>query len=104
MYLMICCCSIILSFGISAAVLVAQFIVFYHKSFGCLSAVYCMDCKLNFDDNADYRQKDIFDLKDWTQEDERDVRAAQANLNYIGLDGNIGCLGICGFHFYCLFS
>ena len=52
-----------------------------------------MDCKLNFDDNADYRQKDIFSLKDWSQEDERDLRAAQANLNYIGLDGNIGCLG-----------
>jgi succinyl-CoA synthetase beta subunit len=54
--------------------------------------VYCMDCKLNFDDNAEFRQKDIFGLKDWAQEDERDVRAANANLNYIGLDGTIGCL------------
>merc|ERR1712004_758359 len=54
--------------------------------------VYCMDCKMNFDDNAQYRQKDIFDLKDWTQEDERDIMAAKADLNYIGLDGNIGCL------------
>ena len=53
-----------------------------------------MDCKLNFDDNAEFRQKDIFDLKDWSQEDERDVRAAKANLNYIGLDGTIGCLGM----------
>jgi len=55
--------------------------------------VYCMDCKLNFDDNASYRQKEIFALKDWSQEDERDRQAAQANLNYIGLDGTIGCLG-----------
>ena len=61
------------------------------------SVVYCMDCKLNFDDNADYRQKEIFALKDWGQEDERDRRAADANLNYIGLDGSIGCLGKCFF-------
>jgi succinyl-CoA synthetase beta subunit len=54
--------------------------------------VYCMDCKMNFDDNAQYRQKELFALKDWAQEDERDVLAAQADLNYIGLDGSIGCL------------
>ncbi|KAM4045471.1 succinate--CoA ligase [ADP-forming] subunit beta, mitochondrial [Anomaloglossus baeobatrachus] len=52
----------------------------------------CMDAKINFDSNAAYRQKDIFDLRDWSQEDERDQQAAQADLNYIGLDGNIGCL------------
>jgi succinyl-CoA synthetase beta subunit len=54
--------------------------------------VYCMDCKLNFDDNAEFRQKEIFALKDWSQEDERDQRAYKANLNFIGLDGTIGCL------------
>merc|ERR1712142_1282970 len=54
--------------------------------------VFCMDCKMNFDDNAEFRQKSIFDLKDWSQEDERDVIAAKADLNYIGLDGSIGCL------------
>ncbi|PVD18655.1 hypothetical protein C0Q70_21205 [Pomacea canaliculata] len=54
--------------------------------------VYCMDAKINFDDNAAYRQKEIFSLRDWTQEDERDHRAALADLNYIGLEGNIGCL------------
>merc|ERR1712165_161347 len=54
--------------------------------------VYCMDCKMNFDDNAAYRQKDIFDLKDWTQEDPSDIMAAKADLNYIGLEGSIGCL------------
>ncbi|CAI9720093.1 succinate--CoA ligase ADP-forming subunit beta, mitochondrial [Octopus vulgaris] len=54
--------------------------------------VYCMDCKLNFDDNAAHRQKDIFAWKDWSQEDPRDHQAADADLNYIGLDGSIGCL------------
>ncbi|CAO2622831.1 Succinate--CoA ligase [ADP-forming] subunit beta, mitochondrial [Lemmus lemmus] len=54
--------------------------------------VLCMDVKINFDSNSAYRQKKIFDLQDWTQEDERDKNAANANLNYIGLDGNIGCL------------
>ena len=52
-----------------------------------------MDCKMNFDDNAHYRQSEIFAMRDWSQEDERDVQAAQSDLNYIALDGNIGCLG-----------
>lgn len=52
-----------------------------------------MDCKLSFDDNAMHRHKELFQLKDWTQEDEREVEAAQFDLNYIGLDGSIGCLG-----------
>ena len=52
-----------------------------------------MDAKLNFDDNAAHRQKDIFSQRDWSQEDERDVQAAKADINYIGLEGNIGCLG-----------
>lgn len=51
-----------------------------------------MDCKINFDSNAGYRQKDIFALQDWSQEDKREHIAAGLNLNYIGLDGNIGCL------------
>ncbi len=51
-----------------------------------------MDCKINIDDNAEFRQKEIFSKKDETQEDWRDVKAAKANLNYIGLDGEIGCL------------
>ncbi|XP_064638134.1 succinate--CoA ligase [ADP-forming] subunit beta, mitochondrial-like [Lineus longissimus] len=54
--------------------------------------VYCMDCKMNFDDNAEYRQAEVFDRKDWSQIDEKEVRAQKANLNYISLDGNIGCL------------
>lgn len=59
-----------------------------------------MDCKLNFDDNAAHRQKDIFAWKDWSQEDPRDHQAADADLNYIGLDGSIGCLGRFGFLIY----
>eukprot|EP00061_Rhincodon_typus_P009378 g32843.t1 len=54
--------------------------------------VMCMDAKINFDSNAAYRQKDIFAQQDWSQEDEQDKQAAEFNLNYIGLDGNIGCL------------
>ena len=52
-----------------------------------------MDAKLLFDDNAEFRQSEIFTLKDWSQEDAREVEAGRANLNYIGLDGSIGCLG-----------
>lgn len=59
---------------------------------GASGKVYCMDCKINFDSNAGYRQKDIFALQDWSQEDKREHIAAGLNLNYIGLDGNIGCL------------
>ena len=55
-------------------------------------AVMCLDAKLKFDDNAEFRQKRIFDLRDWSQEDEKEVEAAKHNLNYIALDGDIGCL------------
>ncbi|KAI8097173.1 uncharacterized protein BX664DRAFT_275717 [Halteromyces radiatus] len=54
--------------------------------------ILCMDAKLNFDDNAEFRQKDVFNLRDFTQEDAREIAAAKHNLNYIGLDGSIGCL------------
>ncbi len=50
------------------------------------------DAKVNFDDNAGYRQRSIFDLRDYSQEDPREVEASKYNLNYIGLDGNIGCM------------
>ncbi|XP_053116369.1 succinate--CoA ligase [ADP-forming] subunit beta, mitochondrial-like [Hemicordylus capensis] len=54
--------------------------------------VMCIDAKINFDSNSAFRQKKIFALQDWTQEDAREKEAASANLNYIGLEGNIGCL------------
>ncbi|GMI66424.1 hypothetical protein like AT2G20420 [Hibiscus trionum] len=50
------------------------------------------DAKLNFDDNAAFRQKQKFSLRDPSQEDPREVAAAKADLNYIGLDGEIGCM------------
>jgi succinyl-CoA synthetase beta subunit len=50
------------------------------------------DAKVNFDSNAEYRQKTIFDWRDYTQEDPREVEASKYDLNYIGLDGNIGCM------------
>ena len=50
------------------------------------------DAKVNFDPNASYRQASVFDKRDYTQEDQREVDAAQNQLNYIGLDGNIGCM------------
>ena len=55
--------------------------------------VLCMDAKLGFDDNAEFRQKEVFDLRDKSQEDPDEVRAADAGLNFIKLDGDIGCLG-----------
>ncbi|EQC28226.1 succinyl-CoA synthetase beta subunit [Saprolegnia diclina VS20] len=54
--------------------------------------VYACDAKINFDDNASFRHKDIFAKRDKTQEDPREVEASAYDLNYIGLDGNIGCL------------
>jgi succinyl-CoA synthetase beta subunit len=50
------------------------------------------DAKLNFDDNAAFRQPALFALRDESQEDPREVAAHKADLNYIGLDGNIGCM------------
>ncbi|GMH45661.1 hypothetical protein BSKO_13618 [Bryopsis sp. KO-2023] len=50
------------------------------------------DAKLGFDDNAGFRQKDLFAKKDESQDDPREVRAAKVDLNYIGLDGDIGCM------------
>lgn len=50
------------------------------------------DAKVGFDDNASFRQKDIFAKRDTTQEDPREVAAAKWDINYIGLDGNIGCM------------
>lgn len=56
-------------------------------------AVICFDAKINFDDNASYRQKDIFAMDDKMETDVREVEAAKHSLNYIGMEGNIGCLG-----------
>lgn len=54
--------------------------------------IMCLDAKLNFDDNAEFRQSDVFDKRDITQENKADVEAGKYDLNYIQLDGSIGCL------------
>ncbi|KAI6893595.1 Succinate--CoA ligase [Hortaea werneckii] len=54
--------------------------------------VLCMDAKLNFDDNADFRQEEVFSWRDVSQEDADEVKAAKSGLNFIKLDGDIGCL------------
>jgi succinyl-CoA synthetase beta subunit len=54
--------------------------------------ILAIDAKFNFDDNALFRQKDVEAMADESQEKPLDVRAKKANLNYIALDGNIGCL------------
>ena len=54
--------------------------------------VICMDAKLAFDDHADFRQHDVFELRDKTQEDPTELDAGEYGLNFIKLDGNIGCL------------
>jgi len=51
-----------------------------------------IDAKFNFDDNALFRHNDVVAMEDESQEKPLDVRAKKANLNYIALDGNIGCL------------
>jgi len=52
----------------------------------------CLDGKINIDDNALYRQKEILAMRDESQEDERENRAKEWDLNYISLDGDIGCM------------
>lgn len=52
----------------------------------------CLDCKINIDDNALYRQPELRAMRDTAQEDERENRARDWELNYISLDGNIGCM------------
>ncbi|MCH9674407.1 MAG: ADP-forming succinate--CoA ligase subunit beta [Gammaproteobacteria bacterium] len=55
-------------------------------------SIMALDAKMNFDDNALYRQPDIQALRDTDEEDPLEVIASQHNLNYVNLDGNIGCM------------
>jgi succinyl-CoA synthetase beta subunit len=54
--------------------------------------VVALDAKFNFDSNALYRQKDIVEMRDENEEDPTEVEAAKFHLNYIKLDGNVGCM------------
>src|SRR5208282_4598036 len=52
----------------------------------------CLDAKIGFDDNALYRHPDIAALRDVTEEDEKEIEASRYDLNYVALDGTIGCM------------
>jgi succinyl-CoA synthetase beta subunit len=54
--------------------------------------VYALDAKINLDDNALYRHKDLLELRDLNEEDPLEVDASRFGLNYIKLDGNVGCM------------
>ena len=54
--------------------------------------LFALDAKMNFDDNALFRHKDIKELRDITEEDPLEVEASKYSLNYIRLEGNIGCM------------
>lgn len=54
--------------------------------------IHCLDAKLSIDSNALYRQKHIGEMRDHSQEDERENQASEFNLNYVALEGNIGCM------------
>ena len=56
------------------------------------SRIMALDVKINFDDNAMYRHPDLQELRDLDEEDEDEVKASKFGLNYISLDGTIGCL------------
>ncbi|HWF66360.1 MAG TPA: ADP-forming succinate--CoA ligase subunit beta [Acidobacteriaceae bacterium] len=54
--------------------------------------LFALDCKINFDDNAMFRHKDLKELRDTNEEDPLEVEASKFSLNYIRLDGNIACM------------
>ncbi|MFJ7735247.1 ADP-forming succinate--CoA ligase subunit beta [Lysinibacillus sp. NPDC097287] len=54
--------------------------------------VVALDAKFNFDSNALYRHKDIVELRDFDEEDPKEIEASKYDLSYISLDGNIGCM------------
>jgi len=54
--------------------------------------IMCLDCKMNFDSNSLYRQPEVMALRDETEEDPKELQASKFDLNYIALDGEIGCM------------
>ena len=52
----------------------------------------CLDAKINIDENALFRQEDLLKLRDSSQENQKEIEAAKWDLNYVALDGNIGCM------------
>lgn len=62
--------------------------------------VVCFDAKFDFDDSAAFRQKKIFALDNHAEDDPREKEAMEHNLSFVGLDGNIACLGKKREYFY----
>ena len=58
-----------------------------------LFAVLCMDCKINFEENEEFSKREIFYIKADRKEDARERKENDEGINYIELEGNIGCLG-----------
>jgi succinyl-CoA synthetase beta subunit len=56
------------------------------------SQLICLDAKIGFDDNALYRHPDVVALRDLNEEDEKEIEASKYDLNYVALDGTIGCM------------
>jgi succinyl-CoA synthetase beta subunit len=56
------------------------------------SQLVCLDAKMGFDDNALYRHPDIVALRDLSEEDDKEIEASNYDLNYVALDGTIGCM------------
>ena len=103
------CRQLFFSLGLDASlmrdfvkIVMGLYCIFVHCDLGMLeinplvvtaeNKLICLDAKINIDDNALYRQKKINEMRDTSQEDERENRAQQWELNYIALDGNIGCM------------
>ncbi len=55
-------------------------------------SVMALDAKVNFDDNALFRHKDILELRDLDEEDPKEIEASKYDLNYVSLDGSVGCM------------
>jgi succinyl-CoA synthetase beta subunit len=100
---------VVFALGLSgaAAAAAAELIVGLYRAFVALDAslieinplvvtadgrVLALDAKMNFDDNALFRHKDIEELRDEDEEDATEAEAARNGLNYVRLDGNIGCM------------
>jgi len=54
--------------------------------------LHCLDAKISFDENALFRHPDVMELRDITEEDEKETQAKKFDLSYVALDGNIGCM------------
>ncbi|MDX2180644.1 MAG: ADP-forming succinate--CoA ligase subunit beta [Bryobacteraceae bacterium] len=90
--------------SVNAAVQTIQALVKAYEAYDCSIAeinpliltkdgrVVALDAKINLDDNALYRHKDLLELRDFEEEDPLEVEASKFSLNYIKLDGNVACM------------